>query len=335
VEALESWLSPVTPGVVDTMREVSGDLLILGIGGKMGPTLALMAKRAAEEAGVRKRIIGVARFSDATLEARLQSYGIETITCDLLDHAQLDGLPDVPNIVYMAGMKFGSTGNEALTWAMNCYLPGMVCERFPRSRIVAFSTGNVYGLSPVAKGGSVETDPPNPVGDYAMSCLGRERMFDHFSTSNGTPVVLIRLNYAIEPRYGVLLDIAQKVWTGAPVDLSMGHFNCIWQPSANARILQSLALAASPAAVLNVAGPETLSVREVAQRMAGIMNKGATFTGNEAPDALLSNAGKMFDVLGKPEVSAEDMIACIAAWVMQEGMTINKPTHFESREGIF
>lgn len=334
-EKLESWLSPTTPALVNSMQKVEGDLLILGVGGKMGPTLALQAKRASEEAGISRRVIGAARFSNPTIQARLQSYGIETIPCNLLDHHQLGNLPDAPNIIYMAGMKFGSTGNEGLTWAMNCYLPGMVCERFPHSRIVAFSTGNVYGLTPVERKGSRETDEPNPTGDYAMSCLGRERIFQHFSEVNGTPVVLIRLNYAIEPRYGVLVDLAQTIWAEDPVDLSMSHFNCIWQPSANAKILQSLTLATSPAEILNVVGPETLRIRDVAEKMGRMMNKAVTFSGTEAPDALLSNGNKMFSTLGKPEVSTEEMIAWITAWIRSGGMTFNKPTHFESRNGKF
>jgi nucleoside-diphosphate-sugar epimerase len=335
VEQLESWLSPATSELVAAMGRLKGDLLVLGVGGKMGPTLALMAKRASEEAGVPRRILGAARFSEPGLEERLQSYGIETLRCDLLDHDPLDALPDAPNIVYMAGMKFGSTGNEALTWAMNCYLPGRVCERFPGSRIAAFSTGNIYGLSPATAGGSVETDVPDPVGDYAMSCLGRERIFQHFSNVNGTPTVLIRLNYAIEPRYGVLVDIARKVWSKEPVDLAMGYFNCIWQPSANALILRALELAASPAEILNVVGPETLRVRDVAEAFGRHMERKVEFSGEEAPSALLSHGGKMFESLGKPEVGVDSMIECIAAWVMKNGLSLNKPTHFESRDGSF
>ena len=335
VEDLESWLSPAPPALVETMKAVEGDILVLGVGGKMGPTLALSAKRATEAAGVARRVIGVARFSDPAVEDRLRSYGIETIRCDLLDRAQLGALPDAPNIVYMAGMKFGSTGNEALTWAMNCYLPGMVCERFPDSRIVAFSTGNLYGLSPVGQGGSRETDEPNPVGDYAMSCLGRERIFQYFSRAHGAPVALIRLYYANELRYGVLNDVAEKVWSGVPVDVTMGFFNCIWQPEANVIILQSLAMASSPAEILNVAGPDALRVRDVAERFGRIMGKDVTITGEEAPDALLSNAEKMIAAYGKPEVSTDAMIECIAAWTMQGGFKLGKPTHFESRDGSF
>lgn len=336
VEEAENILSEPTPRLIETLSKLDGDLLVLGVAGKMGPTLARMAKRAFESAGQGKRkVIGVARFSKPAEQQKLESWGIQTIKADLLDPKALAGLPDAANIVYMAGMKFGSTNQEPLTWAMNTFLPGMVCQRFPKSRIAAFSTGNVYGLSPVLQGGSVETDPLNPIGDYAMSCVGRERMFQHFALTNGTPVSIIRLNYAVEFRYGVLVDLAQKVWAGVPIDLAMGNFNVIWQPDANAMSLASLALAASPAFILNVAGPEQLSVRRVCTQFGQLMGKTPQFIGEEAPDALLNNGQLGHKLFGYPRVGVEEMMQLVADWVMQGGETLGKPTHFEARSGKF
>ncbi|HEX2597306.1 MAG TPA: NAD-dependent epimerase/dehydratase family protein [Terriglobales bacterium] len=335
VAELEDVLSEPTPGVIETLRSLEGDIIVLGVGGKMGPTLARMARRASDLGNVERRIIGVSRFSSSKLEAQLQSWGIETLRCDMLDRRQLANLPDALNIVYMAGMKFGSTGQESLTWAMNSYLPGMVCERYAHSRIAAFSTGNVYGLIPVSEGGSREEHSPNPVGEYAISCLGRERIFEHFSRTNGTKVSLIRLNYATELRYGVLLDIAQRVFMGSPVPLSMGYLNAIWQADACAMSLQSLAYTSSPPNIINIAGPELLSVRDVAQEFGKLFNKSVRFEGHESPDALLSNGEKAYELFGRPRVSAEHMMAWIADWVSRGGATLAKPTHFEERSGRF
>lgn len=338
VEDLELALSEPTPAVVDLFRRLEGDLLILGVGGKMGPTLARMAHRANEAAGTRRRIIGISRFGGTDggdLRQRFNQWGIETITADLLDESQLQKLPDAPNIIYMAGMKFGSSGNESLTWAMNAWLPGMVCRRYPKSRIAAFSTGNIYGLLPITRGGSVETDPLNPIGDYAMSCLGRERIFEHFAKANRQPISLIRLNYACELRYGVLVDMARKVWTGQPVDLAMGNFNIIWQGDANAMSLMTLSTAASPAFILNIAGPETMSVRRICERFSQRMNKPVQLIGTEAPDALLSNGQLGHRLFGYPRISADQLILWIADWVMQGGADLGKPTHFETRDGKF
>jgi len=335
VEHLEDLLSEPGPAAVEMMRRLPGDILVLGAAGKMGPTLARMAHRAATAAGTPRRVIGVARFSEPGAEERLQAAGIETIRCDLLDQAQLDRLPEAANIVYMAGRKFGATGNEGLTWAMNAYLPGMVAQRFPRSRIAAFSTGNVYGTVPVNSGGSSENALPNPVGDYAMSCLGRERIFEHFSRSCGTPVALLRLNYACEMRYGVLVDIARKVWAGQPVDVTMGYLNTLWQGDANAMSLLALEHAASPPFMVNIAGPDRLSVREVAGQFARWMRKNVVFTGQEAPDALLSDGGKGRALFGPPRLDIDTLIRWIADWVMRGGESLDKPTHFEVRDGKF
>lgn len=335
VGELEDVLSEPTPGVVETMRRLQGDVIVLGVGGKMGPTLARMVRRASDMAGVKRRVIGVSRFSSAQLPDSLRAHEIEPIAADLLDRAQLARLPDAPNIIYMAGMKFGSSGHESLTWAMNCWLPGTVCERYRSGTIVAFSTGNVYGLTPVSGGGSSETDALNPMGDYAMSCLGRERMFDHFSRSLGIPTAIIRLNYATELRYGVLVDIAKHVWNREPVDVSMGSVNVIWQQEASAMTIRAFEHVASPPFVLNVAGPEIVRVRDVAARFGQMMGREARCVGEESPDALL-NDGRMGHALyGPVTVSVATMMQWIAAWVMCGGEDIGKATHFQTRDGKF
>lgn len=335
VEQLEVLLSEPTPGAIDTLRRLDGDLVLLGVGGKMGPTLARMARRASDLAGVKRRVIGVSRFSSPEEERKLQAHSVETIRCDLLDEDAVARLPDAPNVVFMTGMKFGSTGQEAMTWAMNAHLPSIVCKKWRRSRIVAFSTGNVYGLVPVSSGGSREGDALNPIGEYAMSCLGRERMFEHFSRTLGIPMALVRLNYACELRYGVLVDLAQKVWRNEPIDLGMGHFNVIWQGDANAMSLQAFELLASPAAVVNLAGPELLSVRAVATDLGKRMFKTPRFAGTESDTALLSDAQPVLKRFGPPRVSADQLLTWVADWVMRGGPTLGKPTHFESRDGRF
>jgi nucleoside-diphosphate-sugar epimerase len=301
----------------------------------MGPTLARMTKRAFDAAGVSRRVIGVSRFSSPDVASQLESWGVETVRCELLDRDALAALPEAANVIFMAGMKFGSTGQESLTWAMNSFLPGMVCERYPASRIAAFSTGNVYGLAPVAGGGSVEAASPSPVGEYAMSCLGRERIFEHFSRANRTRTSILRLNYATELRYGVLVDIAQRVHAGDAVPLSMGYLNAIWQGDACAMSLQSLALASSPPFVVNIAGPELLSVRHVAEQFGERLGKPVRFEGRESADAILSNSKQAQDLFGPPRVDAEQMISWIADWVARGGATLAKPTHFEERSGRF
>lgn len=335
VEQLEDRLSEPTVAAIQALAALEGDLIVLGVGGKMGPTLARMAVRASERAGVRRRVIGVARFSDAAAEARLRASAVETIRCDLLDPSKFDALPEAPNVVFMTGMKFGATGQEGRTWAMNCWLPGLVCQKYRRSRIVAFSTGNVYGLTPVALGGSVESDPLHPVGEYAQSCLGRERLFEHFSRENDIPMSLLRLNYATEMRYGVLVDLAQQVRQGLPVNVTMGHVNALWQADANAMALASFAQVSTPPTVLNLAGPELLSVRRTAQQFAQRFGQALVIEGNESSDALLSNAQRAHHLFGYPRVSAGQMIAWIADWLERGGATLGKPTHFEVRHGQF
>jgi hypothetical protein len=335
VAELEERLSEPSEALVHSFRSLEGDILVLGVGGKMGPTLAMMAKRASQLAGVKRRIIGVSRFSSVNLEQQLHASSIETVRCDLLDCKALANLPEAGNVIYMAGRKFGSTGNESLTWAMNSLLPGLVSERFAKSRIVAFSTGNVYGLCPVSSGGSREEDAPVPLGEYAMSCLGRERIFEHFSRTEHTKMSILRLNYATELRYGVLLDIAQRVHAGRTVPLSMGYLNAIWQGDANNMSLQALACVSEPPNVINIAGPELLSVRRVAEEFGDHLQKPVRFEGTESQDALLSNAGKAYDLFGRPRIVASQLIIWISDWVARGGETLAKPTHFEQRTGRF
>ena len=332
---LDDLLSAPTEPAIDAARALEGDFLVLGAAGKMGPTLARMLRRALDATGKKARVIAVSRFSAAGSEDEFKRHNVETLKADLLDQRQLDALPDAPNIVYMAGMKFGSTNQEALTWAMNAYLPGMVCQRYRKSRIVAFSTGNVYGLVPVHGGGSVETDTLNPLGDYAMSCVGRERILEHFSRTLGIPLSIIRLNYAVEMRYGVIHDIAAKVAAGQSVDVSMGNANVIWQGDANAMTIAAFAHAATPPFVLNVAGPELLSVRQIAEEFGRLLEKPVTITGSETGNALLSNGQLGHRLYGYPRVPLQQILKWTAAWIQQGGQTLGKPTHFETRDGKF
>jgi len=335
VEALDDWLSRPSEACVEALRSYPGDLVVLGVAGKMGPTLARMAVRASQAAGVTRRVIGVARFSDPAVRQRLDDWGVETIAADLLERDQLARLPDAPLVVYLAGRKFGSTGRESLTWAMNVWLPGLVGERYRGSRIVALSTGNVYGNVPVTAGGSREIDPPNPIGEYAMSCLGRERMFEHVSDAHGTKVALIRLNYSCELRYGVLVDLALKVWAGQPIDLTMGHFNVLWQADANAMSLAAFAVCGSPAAVVNVTGPEVLSVRDVCEEFGRRFGRQPMFEREAAGDALINNASAALSRFGNPRVPPTVLMRWIADWIRRGGPLLNKPTHFEVRDGRF
>jgi nucleoside-diphosphate-sugar epimerase len=335
VEYLEDLLSTPTPGVIETLARLDGDVMVLGVSGKMGPSLARMARRALDQAGRGGRVIGVARFASGGDEDNPRAHGIETIRCDLLDPAQLECLPNVPNIVFMAGRKFGSSGQEWLTWAVNCAVPAFVAHKFRGSRIVAFSTGNVYGLVPVTSGGSRESDPLDPKGEYAMSCLGRERVCEHVSREWGVPMAVIRLNYATEMRYGVLVDLASKIAAGMPIDVTMGYFNTIWQADANAWALRAFDHVASPPFVLNVTGPEVVSVRQTAREFGALMNRPVTLVGEEAPEALLSDSRKAQALFGPPRVNAAQLIRWTADWIARGGPTLAKPTHFEVRDGRF
>ncbi|HVA50505.1 MAG TPA: NAD(P)-dependent oxidoreductase [Pirellulales bacterium] len=333
-EQLDELLSRPSEQVIDALGRLPGDVVVWGASGKMGPSLARMLKRASDAAGLPRRVFGVARFTEGG-EETLEAQGIETIRCDLLDEDQVMRLPDAENVIFMAGRKFGSTGDEGLTWAMNAWLPTLVCRRYRRSRTVAFSTGNIYGLVPVEGGGSREVDVPQPVGEYAMSCLARERLFGYFSRKYGTPVAIVRLNYVCDLRYGVLVDLAQKIVEEQPIDLAMGYFNTIWQRDANALALLALAHAATPPWIVNVTGVETLSVREVCQRLARLLDKPVRFVGSESPTALLSDASLAVEEFGPPAMPAEPLIERVANWVGRGGRTLDKPTHFESRNGKY
>ena len=334
-QQLEELLSRPTAEVVELFKNLEGDIIFLGIAGKIGPSIARMAGRACEQAGISKRIIGVSRFGNRQEQKDIEGYGIETIRGDLLEPDFVKSLPKVKNVVFLAGMKFGAEGNLSLTWAMNTYVPALVAGHFNDSRIVAFSTGCVYPLVGIGSGGSLETDRPDAVGEYAQSCLGRERMFEHGSIKYGTPVSLIRLNYSVEMRYGVLVDIASRVKNDEPVDLSMGYFNVIWQGDMNAMVIRALAYCSAPAGVINVTGPETLSVRHVALEFGKLLGKAPRFTGEEAPTALLSNAALSHGLFGRPEVSPDQMIRWIAGWIGSGNRLLNKQTHFEVRDGKY
>lgn len=338
VDQLEEALSRPTGRDISAMAALDGDVMLLGAGGKMGPSLARLCKRASQEAGVPRRVIAVARFSDPALPAQFAAHGIETVQADLLLDKDLSALPDVANIVYMAAKKFGTSGGPAeaaSTWAMNAYLPGRVAERFSRSRIVAFSTGNVYPFVPPASGGATEETPLEPVGEYGISALARERIFTHFSCRNHTPLALLRLNYAIDLRYGVLTDLGRRILSGQPVDVSMGSVNVIWQRDANAACLGSFASCATPPDVLNLTGPETLSVRWLAQELASRLGVEPVLTGEEQPTALLSNASLCQKRFGYPTVPVATLLDWVAHWLRIGGETWDKPTKFQVRDGKF
>lgn len=333
---LEELLSRPDEATSAAMSALEGDLLILGAGGKMGPSLARLARRAADQGGTRKRVIAVARFTNDRLRSEFAEQGIESIACDLLEAGALDGLPDVPNVIFMAARKFGTAGGEHLTWAMNTYLPGLVAERYRNSRIVAFSTGNVYPLRTLSEGGATETTPVCPVGEYAQSALGRERMFEYGSTRWGTPVTLLRLNYAVELRYGVLVDIGRTVFERRSIDLRMPAVNVIWQRDANSWCLRSFAHCQSPPLILNITGPEMLSVRDIALEFGRQFGIEPSFVSTvEGSSALLSDTTRASGLFGNPTASPAELIAWIANWIREGGALLNKPTHFQTRDGKF
>lgn len=335
IQQLYQQLLQPSDDLLSDIAMLDGDILLLGVGGKMGPDLARLARHAVDKTGGRKKVIGVSRFSEAGLQDQLEHEGIETYNADLLKDDQLQALPDAKNVIYMAGTKFGTSGKESLTWAMNSYLPGRVAEKYKNSRIVVFSTGNVYHLTPVLSGGATEDHPALPVGEYAQSCLGRERIFQYFSSVYNIPLLIFRLNYANDVSYGVLLDIGRSVKEDKPIDLGMGHVNVIWQGDANERALRSLLHCTTPAKVLNITGPETLSVRWVAEEFGRIFGRAPKFLNKEQDTALLSNAAESFRLFGYPKVSLTTMIEVLAEWINQRGKTLNKPTHFQEREGQF
>jgi nucleoside-diphosphate-sugar epimerase len=335
IEELENRLSEPSEALINDIQKLDGDILILGVAGKMGPTLAKLAVNAVRQAGVDKKVIGVSRFSEKALQDDLEVHGIETISADLLNEQDLQGLPDVKNVIYMVGKKFGTQGNENLTWAMNSYLPGRVAEKFKHSRMVVFSSGNVYPLTPLSMGGADEKYPTGPIGEYAQSCLGRERVFEYFSYKFQIPMVQFRLNYAIDLRYGVLLEVAKAVKEGRAIDLRMGHANVIWQGDANEMAIRSLAVCDHPPRTLNVTGPETVSIRWLAERFAERFGLEPNFIHEEQHTALLSNASQAHQLFGYPKVSLRNMIDWTAEWLLVGGSTLNKPSHFQEREGNF
>ena len=332
IQRLEDELSRPNDADCRFMRDLSGDLIVLGAGGKMGPSLARRARRAADEAGVPRRVVAAARFSSREAVRQFAEWGVEGVSCDLLERDQIQRLPDCANVVFLAGRKFGSTENAPMTWATNTLLPALAAERFSGSRIVALSSGNVY---PLGASGATEETAPAPVGEYAQSVLGRERVFEYYSNRDDTPVAIIRLNYAVDLRYGVLLDIGRRVWERQPVPLAMGAVNVIWQGDANSVILRALALASAPPRRLNVTGPETLRVRWIAERFGELFGTEPQFQGLEGETALLSDSSLCCRLLGPPSVTAEQLIRRQAEWIRAGLPTLDKPTHFEVRDGGF
>ncbi len=332
VADLEEELSRPNNADCDFMCELMGDVLVLGAGGKMGPWLALRARRAADQAGPSRRILAASRFGTGETKHLLTACGVEAIACDFLDRDQIARLPGCANILLLVGRKFGSTENMPLTWATNTLVPALVAERFRESRIVALSSGNVY---PLAVSGCAEKTPPAPVGEYAQSVLGRERVLEYSSNRYRTPVAIIRLNYAVDLRYGVLLDIGRRVWQQRPVPLGMGSVNAIWQGDANSMILRALALASAPPRVLNVAGPEPLRVRWIAERFGELFGIEPRFEGCEAETALLNDSSLCCSLLGPPAINARQLIQWQAEWIRAGLPTLEKPTRFEVRDGVF
>lgn len=336
-DALDELLSTPRPQTVDALKACPGDIIVLGAGGKMGPTLARMAARAAElaDGSARRRVIAVSRFGSRGVRDALARRGVETISADLLDPGAVGRLPDAANVVYMAGQKFGTSDAPSRTWMMNVVVPAHCANRYADARIVAFSTGNVYPLTPVAGGGATEDVDPRPVGEYAASCLGRERVFEHHAITRGTRVAIIRLNYAIDLRYGVLTDLAAQIRDGLPIPLAMGHVNLIWQGDANRIALELLPHAEAPPFILNVTGTQTLSVRSLAMQLGQRLGIAPRFSGSEAGDALLSSTTRMREQFAPPEVPVDRMLDWVAEWMSADRPLLGKPTHFEARDGAF
>jgi hypothetical protein len=332
---LEEVLTRPSPALVEFVRTLPSPLLILGAGGKMGPTLAMLVKRAADTAEYPLEVFAASRFGNAELVTKLNRSGVKTFTCDLLDKQVLQRLPDAPNILYLVGLKFGTAQNPPATWAINTIAPTRVAERYPGSRIVALSTGNVYPLGEVGRGGSLESEPLTPLGEYANAAVGRERVFEYHSHVAHIPIALIRLFYAVELRYGVLVDIARKVCDDTPIDLGNGYFNCVWQGDANEMVVRALSLATCPPSSWNLCRPEIFSVRAVASRFGELFGQNPRFTGHESSTALLGNSNLLCSRLGSPAIALERMLGWIAGWVERGGRDLGKPTHFEARDGRY
>lgn len=332
---LEHRLSEPTPGVVEVFRDLPGDVVVLGAGGKMGPSLTAMAHRASALGGAARKVYAVSRFRSREAAQALAGRGVHVVTADLTDPGVWPSLPDAPLVVFMAGQKFGTSDAPFRTWYTNTVVPAWAASRYRDARMVVFSTGNVYPLVPVPSGGSRETDPPSPIGEYAMSCLGRERVVEDAADRWGMRASIVRLNYAVDLRYGVLVDIARRVLRGQPVDLRMGYVNCIWQGDANAMALHAFGAAAAPPMVFNVTGREVLRVRDVAQAFGRRFDRSVLFVGEEATDALLSNVERASAHLGTPRIDAATLIDWVATWLLDGGAVLDKPTHFEQREGTF
>ncbi len=332
---LDDWLTRPRPELVDFIRSVSSPLVILGAGGKMGPTLAVLAKRAAQLADHPLAVIAVSRFSDQAARQWLEHRGVATVSADLLSREAVQKLPDAANVIYLVGLKFGTRENPARTWAVNTLAPAHAAERYPQSRFVALSTGNVYPFVSVAGGGAREKDALTPLGEYANAAVARERIFEYFGQMHGNPMALLRLNYAVELRYGVLVDIARKVFTGEAIDVTSGYFNCIWQGDANEMILRALLLASSPPVAFNLTGPSVLSVRTIAARFSELLDRPVTFVGTESDTALLSNSECLSGIIGSAPTSLDTVLRWTANWVQNGGRFLNRPTHFEVRDGKY
>jgi len=332
---LNELLTTPSERLIADVKKIEGDIIVIGAGGKMGPSLCLLAKKAADKAGAASKVIAVSRFTDPLAVTLLKDGGVDIISTELLESGALEKLPDVPNVIYMAGRKFGTNGQEYLTWAMNSWLPSRVAERYKKSRFVVFSTGNVYPMSNIISGGATEEIALNPVGEYAISCLGRERMFEYAAKTFGTKLTMYRLNYAVDLRYGVLFDIAEKVLSGIPISLKNPVFNCIWQGDANEIAVRSLIYANSDIFYLNVSGPETVSVLSTAKKFGKLFDKEPLFCDEPTDTALISNCGKMAKLFGYPSISLDTMIKWQAEWILSGGRSLNKPTHFEEKKGDY
>jgi len=332
---LEDTLAEPSDADLQCAARLDGDVLIVGAGGKMGPSLARRVNRAVMRTGARIRVLAASRFSSADVRAGLESDGVETIACDLLDPASISALPRAPNILFLAGRKFGTLDRTDLTWATNTVVPARVAEHFRDSRMVVFSTGNVYPLVDANRSGAREDDPPAPVGEYAQSCLGRERVVEFVSHEHGMRALIYRLNYAVDLRYGTLVDIARKVFTDEPIDLTMGYFNAIWQGDANSYAFRSLELCVSPPAILNVTGAERIGVREAAQWFGTVFDRTPRFVKTEGPVALLSDSSRCRELLGPAQVPLATLQQWVAHWVQSGGASLGKPTHFEVTDGRF